>query len=62
MKHDFYDVKNQEKVTTDVVECVTYGTTERPRYALRGKTADGRNLTAFVNKAKYEEAQKAISK
>ena len=61
MKHDFYDVKNQEKVTTDVLECVTYGT-ERLRYALRGKTADGRNLTAFVNKATWEEAKKAISK
>lgn len=57
MTHDFYDVKNKEKVNTKVVAKVTYGSEERPRYAFKGETADGRPLTAFVSKATWEAAK-----
>ncbi len=58
MKHTFYDVKAKAKVTTDVTEFVTYGDDTRKRYAFKGKTADGRNLTAFVSKDVWEKANK----
>lgn len=56
MKHDFYDVKAKQKVTTDIVAKVTYGAAGNERYAFKGKTADGRNLTAFVSKAVWDKA------
>jgi hypothetical protein len=56
MKHNFYDVKAKQKVTTDVIEKVTYGAAGNERYAFKGKTADGRNLTAFVSKAVWDKA------
>ncbi len=56
MKHNFYDVKVKGKVSADVTEKVTYGATGKERYAFKGKTADGRNLTAFVCKADWEKA------
>lgn len=59
MKHDFYDVKTKSKVSSDVVECVTYGEGSRIRYAFKGVTADGRSLTAFVGKETWEKAKKA---
>lgn len=58
MKHTFYDVKTKSKVTAEVTEFVSYGDEGRKRYAFKGKTADGRNLTAFVAKADWEKAQK----
>lgn len=58
MKHAFYDVKEKKKVETDVLEAVVYGDASRPRYAFRGKTADGRNLTAFVNKDTFNKFKK----
>lgn len=54
MKHSFYDVKAKAKVEAEVVEKVNYGTDERPRYAFKGKTSDGRNLTAFVSKDVFD--------
>ena len=57
MKHDFYDVKAKQKVTTSVVAKVTYGKKGNERYAFKGKTADGRNLTAFVSKAVWDKAK-----
>lgn len=54
MKHSFYDVKAKAKVETDVVTKVTYGSDTKKRYAFKGKTADGRNLTAFVGKATWD--------
>ena len=48
MDHTFYDVKNKKSVTTKITECVTYTKGSRTSYALKGKTEDGRNLTAFV--------------
>ena len=56
MDAEFYDVKNKEKVTTKVLEKVTYGQPGKERYAFRAKTADGRNLTRFVGKADWDSA------
>ena len=55
MKATFYDVKMRQKVEAEVTEKVTYGDEGKKRYALRGKTADGRNLTKFVSKADWEK-------
>ncbi len=57
MKHDFYDVKAKSKVTAEVTEKVTYGKKGNERYAFKAKTADGRNLTAFVSKDKWTAAK-----
>ena len=56
MQHKFYDVKARSHITTDVTEKVSYGEKGKERYAFRGKTADGRNLTAFVSKAVWDKA------
>ena len=58
MKHSFYDVKAKKKVSADVTEFKTYGTGTKKRYAFKAKTADGRNLTAFVSKDDWENAKK----
>ncbi len=58
MKHSFYDVKAKAKVETEITEFVTYGTDGRKRYAFKGKTQDGRSLTAFVSKDTWEAAKK----
>lgn len=57
MKATFYDVKTREKVEADVVERVVYGEQGRQRYALRGRTEDGRMLTKFVSKDEWERTQ-----
>jgi len=57
MKHQFYDVKERKKVKTDVTEKVKYGKKGNERYAFKGKTKDGRNLTAFVKKASWDKAK-----
>ncbi len=57
MKHSFYDVKAKKKVEADVKEKVTYGKKGNERYAFKAKTADGRNLTAFVSKDKWDAAK-----
>lgn len=54
MKHSFYDVKAKQKVEADVTEKVTYGEKGKERYAFKGKTSDGRNLTAFVGKSTWD--------
>ena len=56
MKHKFYDVKSKSHVETEVLECVTFQTKSHTRYAFKGKTADGRSLTAFVSKAVWDKA------
>ncbi len=56
MQAEFYDVKARKKVTAEVAEKVTYGKGGRKRYALRGKTADGRNLTKFVSEDAWKQA------
>ena len=55
MTHEFYDVKEKQKVVTEVIAKTTYGEGNRVRYAVKGKTKDGRNLTAFVSKENYEK-------
>ena len=62
MKYTFYDVKAKAKVEADVTEKVTYGTDKAPRYAFKGKTADGRSLTAFVGKDVWEKAKAQLKK
>ena len=57
MKTTFYDVKERKKVDADVTEKVVYGEPGRERYALRGKTADGRTLTKFVSKDDWDKAE-----
>ena len=54
MKETFYDVKLRTKVEADVTEKVTYGEPGKLRYAIKAKTADGRNLTKFVSKATWD--------
>jgi len=54
MKETFYDVKLRKKVQAEVTEKKKYA---NDRYAFRGKTADGRNLTKFVKKADWEKAK-----
>ncbi|MBQ4107470.1 MAG: hypothetical protein IJC73_07840 [Lentisphaeria bacterium] len=62
MKHKFYDVKIKEAVEAEVLECVTYGSDTRTRYAFKGKTGDGRPLTAFVSKAVWDKAPASLKK
>ncbi len=57
MKHEFYDVKAKQKVNVDVTEKVTYGEAGNERYAFKGKTCDGRSLTAFVSKSVWDKAK-----
>jgi len=56
MKATFYDVKERQKVETEVTEKVVYGEKGKERYAFKGKTSDGRNLTKFVSKADWDKA------
>ena len=58
MKHKFYDVKTKSHIETEVLETVTFQNGSRTSYAFKGKTADGRSLTAFVSKDVWEKAQK----
>ena len=55
MDAEFYDVKERKKVTVGVTEKTTYGDPGKERYALKGKTSDGRNLTKFVSKADWDK-------
>ena len=57
MTHEFYDVKAKQKVTTEITAKTTYGEGNRVRYAVKGLTKDGRNLTAFVSKADYDKVK-----
>ncbi|MDZ7314611.1 MAG: hypothetical protein ONB24_00665 [candidate division KSB1 bacterium] len=57
MKETFYDVKLRKSVQADVVEKVTYGEPGKQRYALKGKTSDGRSLTKFVSKETWDKVK-----
>ena len=57
MKHSFYDVKAKKKVDAEVTEKVTFGEKGKERYAFKGKTKDGRSLTAFVAKSVWGKAK-----
>ncbi len=54
MQMTFYDVKTRQKVEADVTEKTTYNVNGQTRYAVKGKTSDGRNLTKFVSKDAYD--------
>lgn len=57
MTSTFYDVKTRQKVDAEVTGKQEYQSNGQTRYALKGKTSDGRNLTKFVSKADYDSAQ-----
>ncbi len=54
MKMTFYDVKTRQKVEAEVTEKKEYTSRGQTRYAVRGKTSDGRPLTKFVSKDAYD--------
>ena len=56
MKWKFYDVKKREKVEVEVTDKQTYQVNGQTKYAFKGKTADDRNLTAFVSKDNFDKA------
>lgn len=53
MKMMFYDVKKRMKVEAEVTDRVEYKVNNVTRYAVKGKTEDGRNLTKFVSEKDY---------
>lgn len=56
MDYKFYDVKTRSSVTLTAssVKRTKYTNSKgQTRYALRGKTSDGRNLTKFVSEADW---------
>ncbi|MCX8008538.1 MAG: hypothetical protein N3A54_02420 [Patescibacteria group bacterium] len=55
MKMQFYDVKTRKKIETDILEKKEYETRGQIRYAVRGKTDDGRWLTRFISKSEYDK-------
>jgi hypothetical protein len=59
MKAKFYDVKKRANVNADVIGKVKF---DNGRYALKGKTADGRGLTRFVKEADYKAADVPVVK
>ncbi len=54
MKMTFYDVKSRQKVDAEVTDKKEYTSRGQTRYAVRGKTPDGRPLTKFVSKDVYD--------
>ncbi len=57
MKTTFYDVKLKTKVDAEITEKVVYGEKGKERYAFKGKTSDGRNLTKFASKDAWDKAK-----
>ncbi len=53
MKYKFYDVKLHAAVQAQVTEAVSYGEGKQKRFAFKGKTKDGRNLTVFVKESEW---------
>ncbi len=53
----FYDVKTRQMVEAEVTEKKEYTNKGRVRYAVRGKTTDGRPLTKFVSKSDYDSTK-----
>ena len=55
---EFYDVKVRAKVKIDdskIAKTTFTSKNNQVRYAIRGKTDDGRNLTKFVSKSDWEK-------
>lgn len=61
---EFYDVKTRAKVKIDEKQItkVKMDTKSGPRYAIKGKTEDGRNLTKFVGAADWEKLKYPVAK
>lgn len=54
---EFYDVKIRQKVNIDdanISKVLINTKNNQVRYAIKGKTDDGRKLTKFVSKADWE--------
>ena len=67
MAVEFYDVKEGKKVSVadSAISKKKYTRTTKTgklseRYALRGKTSDGRNLTKFVSKADWDSTDAPV--
>ena len=67
MAIEFYDVKEGKKVAVDesnITKKVYTRTTKagktQNRYALRGKTSDGRNLTKFVSEGDWKALDRPV--
>ena len=56
MTSKFYDVKTRQSVEVEVTAKKVYEGKGGKRYALKGKTSDGRNLTKFVSEADFNSA------
>lgn len=56
MTSTFYDVKIRGNVTATVVSKEVYHGERGDRYAFKAKTDDGRNLTRFVSKQDFDNA------
>jgi hypothetical protein len=58
MAVEFYDVKTRQKVNIDDSNIVKIEmkTKAGARYAIKGKTSDGRFLTKFVSKADWDKS------
>lgn len=54
MDFEFYSISERKKVTAKVVAKVDASTEKRKSYILKGQTADGKKLTAMVNKETYD--------
>jgi hypothetical protein len=54
MKMQFYDVKTREKIETDVTDKQEYQVNGQARYAVKGRTSDGRSLTRFISKEQFD--------
>jgi hypothetical protein len=54
---EFYDVKTRGKIQIDDknIKKVKMDTKSGARYALKGKTPDGRELTKFISAADFEK-------
>lgn len=53
----FYDVKLKKSVERPVIDKMEYGEEGKKRYALKGKTTDGRSLTVFCSKEVYDKTK-----
>lgn len=57
---EFYDVKTRKKINVDdkdVTKTKLNTKNGQVRYALRGKTTDGRTVTKFVSAKDYDKLQ-----
>ena len=61
MNAEFYDVKTRQKVTRPITAKKVYQGKSGTRYAIKGKTDDGRNLTKFVSKVFFESCQAPVA-